>query len=128
MIETIAAIWKQGFREKIRTAVEAALHKGGSLAGLEGLFDDDTSERDLREGGVWGLPVTLLRSKTHGLLRPQAGGSGRIACYYPVGLSTFGLEVEAPISDLPSCPEASVGIPWRDLTVAPPRPDDDVPS
>ena len=128
VIETIAAIWKQGFREKIRTAVEAALHKGGSLAGLEGLFDDDTSERDLREGGVWGLPVTLLRSKTHGLLRPQAGGSGRIACYYPVGLSTFGLEVEAPISDLPSCPEASVGIPWRDLTVAPPKPDEDVPS
>lgn len=128
VIDTIAAVWKRGFREKIRVAVEAALHKGGSLAGLEGMFDADTSERDLREGGVWGLPVTLLHSKTQGVLRPQAGESGRIACYYPVGLSTFGLEVEAPISGLPSCPEASVGIPWRDLAVALARPDEDDPS
>lgn len=110
VIETIAALWKMGWRERIRAAVQAALGAGGSLAGLQGLFDGDTSERDLHECGVWGLPVTLLRG---------VGESGRIACYYPVGLSTFGLAVEAPVSGLPSHPEASIGISWRDLTVTP---------
>lgn len=125
LIDTIAVQYKRSLRERIRVAVQAALQAGGSLAGLEGLFDRDTSERDLIEGGVWGLPVTLLGSKTQGVLRPQAGESGRIACYYPVGLSTFGLEVEAPVSGLPSYPDASIGIPWRDLTVTPRSPHED---
>lgn len=117
LIEVIAAIWKRGFRENIRQALAASLEKGESLAGLAGIFDGDTSERDLREGGIWGLRVRLLRDKHTGILQPQAGESGRIVCYYPVGLSTFDLSEEAPVTGLSSHPDTSIGVPWSDLVV-----------
>lgn len=116
VIEVIATIWKREFREKIRKALHSSLNEGGSLAGLEGLFDGDTSERDLREGGIWGLEVVLLRDKTDGLLQPRTAETGRIGCYYPVSLSIFDLSTEAPVHGLPTQPEAAIGIPWRDLT------------
>jgi len=116
VIEVIATIWKREFREKIRKALQSSLNEGGSLAGLEGLFDGDTSERDLREGGIWGLEVVLLRDKTDGLLQPRTAETGRIGCYYPVSLSIFDLSTEAPVHGLPTQPDAAIGIPWRDLT------------
>jgi hypothetical protein len=119
IIEVIATIWKRELREHIRIAVQSSLNRGSSLAGLEGLFDGDTSERDLRESGVWGLKVVLLHDKSEGFLQPKAGETGQICCYYPVGLSTFDLSIEAPVMGLASCPDASVGIPWRDLSIAP---------
>lgn len=117
LIEWIATLLKIEFRNKIRTALNTAIESGGNLAGMEGIFDDDTSEGDLRRIGLWNLPVTLLQDKQDGMLQPCAGESGRIAFYYPVILSTFDLSVEAPVIGLATCPDASVGIPWRNLTV-----------
>nr|WP_321467293.1 WG repeat-containing protein [uncultured Desulfobulbus sp.] len=112
LIEAIAEMYKLEFHRKARRAL---LDCSTSLAGLEGIFDADTTERDLMEAGVWGKEVRLLRGKTHGLLQPAQGESGQIRCYYPVGLSTFDLSIEAPVNGLDIQPEATIGIPWRDL-------------
>ncbi|MDD2465089.1 MAG: WG repeat-containing protein [Desulfobulbus sp.] len=112
LVETIAEIYKIEFRKKAR---QAFLDCSTSLVGVEGIFDADTSERDLKEVGVWGREVRLLRDKTDGILQPGKGETGRIGCSYPVGLSTFDLSVEAPVSGLATQPEAAIGIPWRDL-------------
>lgn len=117
VIEVIAMRYKRICQEKIRQAVEQSLQAGGNLAGLAGLFDSDTTERDLRKAGVWGLSVKLRQNTTQGLLQPCAGETGRIACYYPVSLSIFDLSLEAPVSGLPSHPEAAIGIPWENLLV-----------
>ena len=115
LIEHIEILLKREFRDKIRAALKSSIEAGGSLAGMEGVFDGDTSEGDLRRMGLWNLPVTLLRDKQDGMLQPRAGESGRIAFYYPVSLSVFDLSVEAPVSGLASCPDAAVGVRWRDL-------------
>ncbi len=114
LIETIVAIWKTEYRESIRQAFQACQ---GSLGGLEGLFDADTTQLDLIETGVWGREIRLLRDKTTGILQPSKGETGRIGCYYPVGLSIFELSIEAPVNGLQSQPEAAIGIPWRDLAL-----------
>lgn len=115
LIEHIEILLKREFRDKIRAALKSSIEAGGSLAGMEGVFDGDTSEGDLRRMGLWNLPVTLLREKQDGMLQPRAGETGRIAFYYPVSLSVFELSVEAPVSGLASCPDAAVGVRWRDL-------------
>lgn len=115
LIDVIETQLKREFREKIRRAVQSSMEAGGSLAGMEGVFDGDTTETDLRQTGLWGMPVTLLRDKLDGVLQPSAGETGRIKCNYPVELSVFDLSVEAPVFGLSCHPEASVGIRWRDL-------------
>ncbi|OGR17968.1 MAG: hypothetical protein A2X81_15110 [Desulfobacterales bacterium GWB2_56_26] len=112
LVKAIAEISKIDFRKKARRAL---LDCSTSLVGLEGVFDADTSERDLIEAGVWGQEVRLLRNKINGILQPGKGEMGRIGCYYPVGLSAFDLSLEAPVNGLAIQPEAAIGIPWRDL-------------
>lgn len=112
VIGGIKKIAKEQSRSRMREALNACK---GSLAGMEGIFNSDTSERDLREAGVWGRQVRLLRGKKDGILQPAKGEEGRIGCYYPVGLSCFDLSVEVPVNGLPTQPEAAIGIRWRDL-------------
>lgn len=112
VIGGIRKIAKEQSRNRMREALRACK---ASLAGLEGIFNADTSERDLREAGVWGKHVRLLRAKQDGVLQPGKGEEGRIGCYYPVSLSCFDLSVEAPVNGLPVQPEAAIGIRWRDL-------------
>lgn len=114
VINGIRKIAKEQSRNRMREALSACC-KGGFLAGMEGIFNADTSERDLREVGVWGRQVRVLRDKKDGFLQPLKGEEGRIGCYYPVGLSCFDLSVEAPVNGLPTQPEAAIGIRWRDL-------------
>ena len=114
VISGIRKIAKEQSRNRMREALSACC-KGGFLAGMEGIFNADTSERDLRDVGVWGRQVRLLRDKKDGVLQPVKGEEGRIGCYYPVGLSCFDLSVEAPVNGLPTQPEAAIGIRWRDL-------------
>lgn len=102
--------------ELVKRRVQSALTTPPyTLASLEGVFDRDAGERDLHEARIWGVNVRVLDNQNEGILRAKAGETGRIATYYPVGLSCFDLSVEAPISSLASHPEAVVGIPWRCL-------------
>lgn len=112
VVEQIQRVAKTKFREQLRTAFATC---SGSLAAMEGICGARTSERDLREAGIWGQEVRLLHAKTDGVLRPGQGEVGRIACYYPVTLSLFDLSVEAPVEGLATQPEAAIGIRWCDL-------------
>lgn len=113
-IELVMRQWRRNFPRK---RVDEAKTRD-SLASLEGVFDSNARTRDLREAGVWFMPVRLLRDKSDGLLRPKAGETGHIFAEYPVSLSIFDLSVEAPVAGLASAPQAIVGVPWRDLVVA----------
>lgn len=115
VIDEIRRIAKEQLRTRAREALNACK---GSLAGMEGVFNASTSERDLAEAGVWGKQVRLLRGKTDGILQPMKGEEGRIGCHYPVGLTCFDLSVEVPVNGLPTQPQAAIGIRWRDLEFA----------
>jgi len=114
VIDAIRVIAKKRFREKARQRLDACTR---SLAPMEGVFGAGTSERDLRETGIWGKQVRLLADKTDGILEPKKGEVGRIGCYYPVTLSVFDLSVEAPVNGLPTKEDAAIGIRWRDLAL-----------
>lgn len=108
----IAIVWKREFRTQARQRLEQS---HSSLAAMAGLFDADTTERDLRATGVWGLGVRVLAGHGETSPRAEAGETGRIGAYYPVGLSCFDLSVEAPVHSLPSRPDAVIGISWENL-------------
>lgn len=77
-----------------------------------GVFDADTTERDLRATRVWGQSVRVRAGPDGNEHRAKVGDTGRIGAYYPVGLSCFDLGIEAPVHDLPDHPDAIIGIPW----------------
>lgn len=112
MVETIKNVRNVRYRERIKKALGACKD---SLAAMEGILEPHTSEFDLRQSGVWGRRVRLLRGKTTGFHRPSEGEVGYIGCCYPVSLDIFELSTEAPVNSLESCSQAAVGIPWCDL-------------
>ena len=114
VISGIRKIAKEQLRSRGRAAFKACT---GSLAGMAGVFNASSSEPDLREAGIWGKQVRLLKDKTDGILQPVKGEVGRIGCYYPVTLSCFDLSVEVPVNDLPTQPLAAIGIRWCDLAL-----------
>lgn len=81
------------------------------------VFDSNARTRDLMEARVWLMPVRVVRNKTDRLLQPKAGETGRIITVYPVSLSIFDLSAEAPVNELASAPQTSVGVAWRDLAL-----------
>lgn len=81
------------------------------------------SERDLVQLGVWRRRVcargSFERLQLHGL---GPSSVGILAAYYPVTLSIFRLEEEAPVTfERENAPEICIGIPWADLTLLDPE-------
>lgn len=88
-----------------------------SLACMNGQFESSPTVQLLMQIGVWGLSVRVLRDK-RGLRPIGAGEMGTIFTQYPVSLSCFDINQEAPVMGLSSAPEAVIGIPWGDLCFA----------
>ena len=114
LIEGIERHWHEKIRQWVIAAITTPPY---TLAALEGVFDSDAPERDLRTAGIWGIKVRVLNDKTDGILQVLAGETGYIGTFHPVGLSCFDLSLETPIHGLPSHPEAVIGIPWKHLEV-----------
>lgn len=107
--------------EKAREMLQAALIEIGSLRQLLHVFDDDTTESELRAAGIWNMEVKVLECWTEHA--PKVGEIGRIACPDSVSLSTFNLSSCAPVCGLQGYPDG-VGVPWCHLAVFLPYPAD----
>jgi hypothetical protein len=114
LIDGIARQWHEQMGLWVKTAISTPPY---TLAVLEGVFDNDARQRDLREAGVWGLRVRVLRDQTEGILQAKAGEEGRIDTCYPVGLSCFDLSMQAPVLGLAVQPGSVIGVQWKDLAV-----------
>ena len=122
LIETVAREWHEAIRKKVRAALETPPY---TLAGLDGVFDGDATQKDLRQAGLWGLKVRVLRDQSETILQPRAGEEGWLRSHYPVGLSCFDLSAEAPVCGLAAQPEAVLGVAWKDLAAVAARPHSD---
>lgn len=110
--------------DRVMAAIERVAHdrafqtvqlakQDSSLARLAGVFDA-AGTRDLMMAGVWCMRVRVLRDQDKGF-RIRAGETGNIFTQYPVSLSTYDLNQEAPVMGLQSAPHAVIGVPWGDL-------------
>lgn len=110
--------------ERVMAAIERVAHdrafqtvqqakKEASLATLAGVFDA-AGTRDLMIAGVWCMRVRVLRDQERGF-RIREGETGNIFFQYPVTLSTYDLNQEAPVMGLQSAPHAVIGVRWEDL-------------
>lgn len=85
-----------------------------SLVSLNGQFEGSLTVQLLMQIGLWGISVRVL-SDQRGGLPICAGETGTIFTQYPVSLSCFDINQEAPVMGLSSAPEGVKGVHWGDL-------------
>jgi hypothetical protein len=110
--DMVMAAIKRVAQDRVFQTVQQAKQEA-SLGRLAGEFDA-SSARDLMATGVWSMHVRVLRDQDKGF-RIRAGETGNVFTQYPVSLSTYDLNQEAPVMGLQSASHAVIGVPWEDL-------------